>query len=231
MRIRITMAATAAAGLLSLSAVPATAAAGDAPAPDGAGQACTDVKLSGSLPAPPAGMAVRQQVTIGADCKPQLGPARLVAAVGADTGGGAGAAAADAKAAGTRQLKSWSEMYDCCNIRMTGLYTTSTWDTDGNRVTTAATEARQEWNREPWDAGWSLESSSKNADCLTDCAVSHNEAHAEFSYKGVFDTSGDWYANKHHSYVDLNADGTASCSFDVELKHSFIGWNLQRGCS
>ncbi|MEV5605212.1 hypothetical protein AB0L33_27615 [Streptomyces sp. NPDC052299] len=227
MRIRFIMTAVAAAGLLSLSAVPATAAAGDAGQPaDGTGQECASVRLSGSLPAPPPGMAVEQRVTIGTDCAPHLGPARLVAAAGTD--------AADrtvAPAAGVRQLESWSEMYDCCNIRMTGLYTTSSWEADGHRVVTASTTARQEWNREPWDAGWSLESSGKTADCVSDCAASHNEARAAFSYKGIFDATGDWYANEHRSFVDLNADGTASCRFEVDLKHTFVGWNLRRGCS
>ncbi|MCX5203688.1 hypothetical protein OG897_19800 [Streptomyces sp. NBC_00237] len=227
MRNRIIIVTAAASGLFGLSALPAAAAPGGAaPATARAGQVCTNVQLSGALPAPPAGLAVQQEVTIGADCKPRLGAVRLVPATGARAVPRAAAAGA-----ATRQVKSWSEMYDCCNIRMTGLSTTSTWNTEGNRITTAATEARQEWNREPWNAGWSLKSSSKTADCLTDCTVSRNEAHAEFSYKGIFDTTGDWYANKHHSYVDLKADGTASCRFDVELKHSFVGWNLQRGCA
>ncbi|UYQ64842.1 hypothetical protein [Streptomyces peucetius] len=239
MRNRIALAAAAAAGLFSLTAVPASAAPADGtptgPAATGAGEACADVKLSGALPVPPPGMAVRQQVTIGPDCTPVLGPARLVSKAGpkteaAATSAAAGSTAAGAVTSGTRQVRSRSEMYDCCNIRMTGLYTTSSWDADGTTVTAVSTDATQEWNREPWNAGWSLESSGKSTDCLTDCAVSHNEAHAEFSYQGLFDPSGDWYANTHHSYVTLNADGTASCRFDVELKHSFIGWNWQRGC-
>ncbi|MEU0088943.1 hypothetical protein [Streptomyces sp. NPDC006274] len=238
MRNRITLAIALAAGLLSLTVAPAAAAPlGGATADAGSGRACGDVRLSGTLPAPPPGMTVRQEVTIGEDCTPRLGPARLVPAKtgAADAGGAqgaqrAGTMAATSTATAIRQLRTWSEMYDCCNIRMTGLYTNSTWDTDGGLVTTAATDATQEWNREPWNAGWSLESSAKSADCVTNCAVSRHEAHAEFSYQGVFDPSGGWYANKHHSYVELNADGSASCRFDVELKHSFIGWNWQRGC-
>jgi hypothetical protein len=138
--------------------------------------------------------------------------------------------AARTVASASRQVRSWSEMYDCCNIRMTGLYTTSSWDADGTAVTAVSSDATQEWNREPWNAGWSLKSATKSTDCLTGCAVSNNEAHAEFSYQGIFDPTGSWYANTHHSYVTLKADGTASCRFDVELKHSFIGWNWQRGC-
>lgn len=244
MRNRITLAAAVAAGLFSLTAAPASAAPADgtpAGPATGAGQACKDVKLSGALPVPPPGMAVRQQVTIGPDCTPLLGPARLVPKAGPATNAATAGAAttatttaarttAGAVTSGTRQVRSWSEMYDCCNIRMTGLYTTSSWNADGTAVTAVTTDATQEWNREPWNAGWSLESSRKSADCLFDCAVSHNEAHAEFSYQGIFDPSGAWYANTHHSYVTLKADGTASCRFDVELKHSFIGWNWQRGC-
>ncbi|MGW7357560.1 hypothetical protein ACWGI0_13235 [Streptomyces sp. NPDC054802] len=232
MRIRITLAAAAAAGLFSLTAVPASAAPVDG-VPSGSGdrQACTGVKLSGALPVPPPGMAVRQQVTIGPDCEPLLGPARLVPKAGPKTETATtGAAAAGAATSASRQVRSWSEMYDCCNIRMTGLYTTSGWDADGTAVSAVSTDATQQWNREPWNAGWSLESAGKSTDCLAGCAVSNSEAHAEFSYRGIFDPSGAWYANTHHSYVALKADGTASCRFDVELKHSFIGWNWQRGC-
>ena len=78
-------------------------------------------------------------------------------------------------------------MYDCCNIRMTGLYTASSWDTANGRVTTAGTMATQEWNREPWDAGWSLTSQTAKDDCVTDCAEVDSEAHADFAYQGVFD--------------------------------------------
>ncbi|MFJ3928184.1 hypothetical protein [Streptomyces sp. NPDC090022] len=239
MRNRTTLAAVLAAGALTLTFTATTAATASA-APTGAaggpsGRAatsCGDVRLTGELPAPPAGMAVRQQVTIGEDCRPVLGEVTYVpAGDGAAAKSAAAPTTVAAAAAGTtRQFKSWNEMFDCCNIRMTGLYTTSQWTTEGNRVTSATTEATQAWNREPWNAGWNLKSATKSTDCATDCAVSRTEAHADFTYKGIFDPSGDWYANTHHSYVDLNADGTATCRFDVSLRHTFIGWNWQRGC-
>ncbi|MFJ5811529.1 hypothetical protein [Streptomyces sp. NPDC093093] len=226
MRKRLTLAAVLAAGVLALTAGSATAAGTAAPS-GSSGQACGEVRLTGSLPAPPAGMAVRQQVTIGADCSPRLGEVRLVPIAGTP----ATAATAAPAAAGTaRRFTSWNEMYDCCNIRMTGLYTSSQWTTDGGRITTAATEVTQAWNREPWNAGWSLKSATKSTDCAADCAVSRTEAHADFTYKGIFDVSGKTYANTHHSSVDLNADGSATCRFDVSLRNTFIGWNWQRGC-
>ncbi|MET9606997.1 hypothetical protein ABZZ17_18250 [Streptomyces sp. NPDC006512] len=241
MRNRTTLAAALATGVLTL-ALTATTTAATAAGNTGAsgGRAdreatpCGAVRLTGELPAPPAGMAVRQQVTIGEDCRPVLGevtlvPARESAAAKSAAAPATGAAAATAAGA-TRQFKSWNEMFDCCNIRMTGLYTTSQWTSDGNRVTAASTEVTQQWNREPWNAGWSLKSAAKNTDCATDCDVSRTEAHADFTYKGIFDPSGGWYANTHHSAVDLKADGTATCSFDVSLRHTFIGWNWQRGC-
>ncbi|MFD0279804.1 hypothetical protein ACFVHB_38750 [Kitasatospora sp. NPDC127111] len=234
MRNRIALAAALAAGTLALTAAPATAAdavVADATAGPGAGRSCGGLRLTGALPAPPAGTAVQQRVSIGADCRPVFGEVTLVPAEGAPAAKGVAAAAAAAAAAPTtRQFTSWNEMFDCCNIRMTGLYTTSSWTGDGTRITTADTTATQQWNREPWNAGWSLKSATKNSDCTADCAASHNEAHAEFTYKGIFDVTGAWYANTHHSYVDLAADGTATCRFDVELRHTFIGWNWQRGC-
>ncbi|MFB6563746.1 hypothetical protein ACFCYH_33480 [Streptomyces sp. NPDC056400] len=238
MRNRNTLAAVLAAGMLSLTLMAGTAtAASTADAPGGrtdqTGTSCGELRLTGELPAPPAGMAVQQQVTIGEDCRPVLGEVTFVPAregAAAKTAAAPAGVAAGTTAGTPRQFKSWNEMFDCCNIRMTGLYTTSQWTTDGGRVTTAATEATQQWNREPWNAGWNLKSTAKNTDCAADCAASRTEAHADFTYKGIFDVTGNWYANTHHSYVDLNADGTASCRFDVQLRHTFIGWNWQRGC-
>ncbi|WP_330330517.1 hypothetical protein OHS33_12760 [Streptomyces sp. NBC_00536] len=222
---RIATVVTASAGLLALMGGTAVAAPADTSAPAPADRKCEGVKLSGSLPLPPAGMAVQQQVTIGEDCKPVLGEVRYVPATGQSAKNAVAAApAATAEAAGSRTVRSWNEMYDCCNIRMTGLYTNSTWDTVGGQVTNAASTARQEWNREPWNAGWSLKSSSATGDA-------NYAAHADFTYKGIFDLSGDRYANSHHTYVKLNGDGTSTCTFDVELKSTFIGWNWQRGCA
>ncbi|MEU9305147.1 hypothetical protein [Streptomyces sp. NPDC048269] len=233
MRNRITLAAVLAVVALSLTAVPAAAAGTSATPASPDARACGEVRLTGSLPAPPAGMAVQQQITIGTDCKPRLGETRLVpvASEGVSKTAGSASVASAADAGTVRQFKSWNEMYDCCNIRMTGLYTTSQWTTDSGRITTAATDATQAWNREPWNAGWSLKSATKNTDCSGDCGVSRTEAHADFTYKGIFDISGNVYANTHHSSVDLNADGTATCRFDVSLRNTFIGWNWQRGCA
>ncbi|MFI2509116.1 hypothetical protein [Streptomyces sp. NPDC018972] len=217
-------AVTAAVGLLSVLGGTASAApVADRDTP----RSCGSVRLAGSLPVPPAGMSVRQTVTIGEDCEPRLGPVRHVpasAAAGSPARTGATAASA------SRQVRSWNEMYDCCNIRMTGLYSTATWSTADGRIDSAATTATQEWNREPWNAGWSLKSATDKQDCATDCSVVNHEAHADFTYQGVFDPTGEWYANTHHSSVKLNADATAECTFDVELRHTFVGWNWQRGC-
>ncbi|MFI2761980.1 hypothetical protein ACH5A3_24450 [Streptomyces echinatus] len=223
--VSVLAAAVALVGVFGGSAVAET---GEGSGEAQAAKSCANVKLSGSLPAPPAGMAVQQQVTIGDDCKPELGPVRYVpAGSAAKAGKGARTGAA---AAGAHQLRTWNEMFDCCNIRMTGLYTTATWDTASGHVVNAATQARQEWNREPWNAGWSLLSSSKKDDCTADCAVVNSEAHASFTYAGIFDPFGTVYANTHHSSVRIDAGSGAVCRFDVELKQTFIGWNWRRGC-
>ncbi|MFF8945254.1 hypothetical protein ACF1A5_23820 [Streptomyces sp. NPDC014864] len=257
---------------LSLAAAPASAAThGGVGGGERTGRSCGALRLAGSLPAPPAGMAVQQEVSIGADCAPRLGAVRLVPldrsaaagrartatgpasatvngaaagdarkAAGAGTAGagtagagtaGAGTAGAGTAVSGPHRIAGWNEMYDCCNIRMTGLYTTSEWTTEDGRVVSAATGATQRWNREPWDAGWSLKSAGRDTDCAADCPVSRTEAHADFTYRGVFDVTGVRYANTHHSSVELGADGRATCRFDVELRHTFIGWNWRRGCA
>ncbi|GAB2892046.1 hypothetical protein GCM10027074_70230 [Streptomyces deserti] len=225
MRIRSTCGSVFAAALLSLGAVPASAADHGVRAD----RSCSGLRLTGSLPAPPAGKAVQQEVSIGADCRPRLGQVRLIP-LGASEETARRTATEDTEG-GRHRLSSWNEMYDCCNIRMTGLYVTSEWVTDGGRVVSADPEAGQQWNREPWDAGWSRKSATEGVDCATDCTASRIEAHADFTYRGIFDATGTWYANTHHSYVDLKADGTASCRFEVELRHAFIGWNWRRGCA
>ncbi|WP_125516072.1 hypothetical protein [Streptomyces sp. WAC 01529] len=192
-----------------------------------AAQSCGALKLSGSLPVPPAGMSVQQTVTVGEDCEPELGPVRYARA---STAAKAPARGITAAATTGRQIRSWNEMFDCCNIRMTGLYSKADWSTADGRISKATTSATQEWNREPWNAGWSLKSADQKQDCAADCAVVNQEAHASFTYKGIFDLTGDWYANTHHSYVKLTGDAAPTCTFDVELKHTFVGWNWQRGC-
>ncbi|MEU9993565.1 hypothetical protein AB0E10_43890 [Streptomyces sp. NPDC048045] len=229
MRTRFALSAVLAAAVLT-AAAPTALAAGDDARP--AARSCGTLRLTGSLPVPPAGMAVQQDVSIGADCTPRPGAVRLVPVDRAKGAAPARRATAAATATdGAHHISSWNEMYDCCNIRMTGLYTTSDWTTGGGRVVTAATDATEQHNREPWNAGWSLASSAHGADCTADCAASRAEAHADFSYRGIFDVTGNWYANSHHSFVDLGADGTASCRFDVELRHTFAGWNWRHGCA
>ncbi|MCQ6252735.1 hypothetical protein [Streptomyces malaysiensis] len=233
MNSRLSVAAVSAVSLVALMGGTTVATAQES---DPAPKSCDGVRLTGELPAPAPGQAVSGQITIGPDCEPELGsvrrgpasdrPARTAATA---TATAAPTTAAAATVAG-HQLRGWNEMYDCCNIRMTGLYTASSWDTADGRVTTAGTTATQEWNREPWDAGWSLTSQTAKDDCATDCAEVNSEAHADFAYQGVFDPTGDWYDNTHHSYVQLTADGTASCRFDVELRHTFVGWNWRYGC-
>ncbi|MFG2132174.1 hypothetical protein ACGFNV_30785 [Streptomyces sp. NPDC048751] len=220
---RFASATLAAVGLVSVLGGTATAA--PATGQDTA-QSCGTVKLSGALPVPPAGMSVQQTVTIGEDCEPQAGPVRYVPVSAAAKSGAPAVAAAST----SRRIRSWNEMYDCCNIRMTGLYTTADWSAADGRISKATTTATQQWNREPWDAGWSLKSAADKQDCATGCSVVNHEAAADFTYKGVFDPTGDWYANAHRSQVKLAADATATCTFDVELKHTFVGWNWQRGC-
>ncbi|MCZ4123386.1 hypothetical protein [Streptomyces sp. H39-S7] len=220
MRNRIVLAPAAAMAMLTVLTGTATASPSDTAPAAGSGRSasiCTDVRLSGSLPVPPAGMSAQQEVSVGADCVPHLGAVRLLPAP-------ARSAVRTAATTG-RQVRSWSEMYDCCNILMTALYTTTTWDTVDNQVSNAVTEVSTHNNREPWNAGWSVKTSGKTE------AGAKVTAHAEFGYQGIFDATGAWYANTHDTAVQLNGDGTAACQFDIVLRHTFIGWNSVRGCS
>ncbi|MFF4393562.1 hypothetical protein ACFY0G_43675 [Streptomyces sp. NPDC001552] len=223
---RMLFAAAAAMAVLAGTAAPATASASGTGTGTGQqGTTCTDVKLPGTLPVPPPGMSAQQDVSIGADCAPVLGQVRFVPVALADRARSFAVAGADAPTG--RQVRSWSEMYDCCKILMTALYTTSTWDTVNGQVTRPVTEVSHAANREPWNAGWSLTTSHKSEQDSGALVT----AHAEFGYRGIFDIGGKWYANTHDTTVQLNGDGTASCTFDITLRHTFIGWNSVRGCS
>lgn len=207
----------------SAAAVPAPTPVPDAPSGTAqAGEACGEFRVTGALPAPPAGMTVRQEVSVGEDCEPRLGPVRFVPAPDGQR---------RHTAADRRELRTWSEMYDCCGILMTALYTTSTWTNADGQVRDVTTTTRHHHNREPWDAGWTLTGTSQSGDCPGDCPGARAAAHAEFGYRGIFDPTGDWYANTHDSAVRLNSDGTTSCRLDVTLRHTFVGWHWERGCA
>jgi hypothetical protein len=190
-------------------------AAASASTPD---QSCGALRLTGSLPAPPAGKAVRQSVTIGPDCQVITGPAKVVAASPA------------ARTAAAAPFHTYSQMYDCCGIVMTALYTDSTATTAGGQVTSSSSTRSTHNNREPWNAGWSLVSATGSGGCAGACPAAEYNHHAEFSYQGIFDATGNWYYNVHDSKVVLNGDGTARCEQSVTLRHSFIGWNWVHGC-
>ncbi|MET8151295.1 hypothetical protein ACIBSW_31760 [Actinoplanes sp. NPDC049668] len=202
MRPEITILLTVATGLV--------VAAGPADAAPAAAEECGAVLLTSELPAPPAGRIARQAVTIGANCQVVRGPVEFVAAP-----------AAKAFSA-TATYRTSSEMYDCCRILMTALYTDST---------VGSTTMSTHHNREPWNAGWSVTATSSNGGCQAECGAATYASHAEFSYRGIFDPTGTYYANVHDTSVVLNGDGSATCTQAVRLRHSFIGWNWQHTCA
>ncbi|MEV4642298.1 hypothetical protein AB0J80_33610 [Actinoplanes sp. NPDC049548] len=155
---------------------------------------CGQLSITDALPVLPGGRPARRSVAVGEDCRITYG--RVVAG----EGGG---------------YRTTSEMYDCCGILMTALTTrtdatTSTYDTHVNR--------------EPWDAGWSVESVTRTGGPTV-------TTHAEFAYRGIFDPTGHWYHNTHDTSVTIAADGTATCRQSVTLRHTFIGWHWEHSCS
>ncbi|MEU7903371.1 hypothetical protein [Actinoplanes sp. NPDC049118] len=196
-------------------AAPMATATGTRPA----GEDCGAVRLTSDLPAPPVGRSARQTVTIGANCQVVRGPVEFVSTPAVN--------ALDA----TATYHTSSEMYDCCRILMTALYTDSTVSTAGGLVTGSSTTISTRHNREPWNAGWSVASTSNKGGCPAECAAASHTGHAEFSYRGIFDPTGHYYANIHDTSVVLNGDGSATCTETVDLRHSFIGWNWQHTCA
>ncbi|MCU7728359.1 hypothetical protein ODJ79_32000 [Actinoplanes sp. KI2] len=188
------------------------------------GSACPEVRLTADLPAPPLGATVRQSVTIGDDCAAHLGPVEVVPAART-------AARSLAAGAAPRTFHSFSQMYDCCNILMTALYSDHTWSTGDGLVQAADSRVSTHVNREPWDAGWTVRESTGSGGCTGACPAATFTAHADFTYRGIFDVTGTWYANTHDSSVVLAGDGTATCRHTVDLRHTFIGWHWEHGCS
>ncbi|MDG4810771.1 hypothetical protein O7634_28785 [Micromonospora sp. WMMD1120] len=180
-------------------------------------QPCGAMQLTGNLPAPRPGTAVRQSISIGADCQVVTGPAQVVATP-------------NSRARLAAAYHTYSEMYDCCGIVMSALYTDSTSSTAGGAVTSSSTSFSTHVNREPWNAGWSVRTATSTGGCVTACPSATYDHHAEFSYQGIFDATGEWYYNIHDSRVVLNGDETATCQQTVNLRHTFIGWNWVHGC-
>jgi hypothetical protein len=215
MRRTITALLTAAA--VVILAAPAASASAPAAAPEPP-RTCGAIRLTGDLPVPPPGLVARRSVTVGADCRVVEGPVRLVAAP-----------ATKARLAAATYHTS-SEMYDCCGIVMSALYTDSTAATAGGQVTSSSTAISTHVNREPWNAGWSVQTATSAGGCAAACPSAEYTHHAEFSYQGIFDPTGNWYYNVHDSAVVLNGDGTATCRQSVTLRHSFVGWNWAHTC-
>ncbi|MFI7601517.1 hypothetical protein [Actinoplanes sp. NPDC049681] len=173
------------------------AGAAPAAASERAPRDCGQLRITDTLPVPADGQQARRDVVVGADCRLRYESVE-VAPVAAD-----------------RSYRTSSEMYDCCNILMTSLTTrtdaeSSTYDTHVNR--------------EPWDAGWTVE----NVTRTTGSTVS---THAEFGYRGIFDPTGRWYHNVHDTSVTVAPDGTMTCRQSVTLRHTFIGWHWEHSCS
>ena len=200
-----------------LAGIGAVLAAAAAPAPATAAPAtartCENVRLDGTLPAPPPGLRYQQEVTLGADCTVRTGP---VVAVAAEA---------------TGHVHSSSEMYDCCGILMTALYSDSSWTTADGQVTGATVGTATAAHAEGGGNGWKLVTVGTTGGCPAACPSAAYQHHAEFSYKGFFDSSGTWYHNAHDTSVTLRGDGTYGCSFSVTLRHTFLGWHHVRGCS
>jgi hypothetical protein len=216
MRRTLTALLTAAAVIL-LAGAPA--AAGADPGPPA--RSCGALRLTSDLPAPPPGSAVTQSVRIDDHCHVVTGPIRYTPV----------AAEARRRAARPDTFHTYSQMYDCCGILMTALYTDSTATTSGGVVTSSETAVSTHNNREPWNAGWSVVSATSTGGCPAACAAATYAHQAELSYQGIFDVTGWWYHNEHRSAVVLAGDGTATCQQDVTLRHGFIGWHWEHGCA
>jgi hypothetical protein len=177
------------------------------------------VRIDGALPSPPAGSAVRQTVTIDEQCAVRFGPVEFGPAV-------VRVAVADE----VHTARAYSEMYDCCNILMTALSSTHASRTAGGRITSAGHDVGTRVNREPWGGGWTAQVVTSDGGCTLPCGQARYTSHAEFSYQGLFDVTGTWYANTHDSWVTVAGDGTVTCGHSVNLRHTFIGWRWVRGC-
>ncbi|ROP34122.1 hypothetical protein [Couchioplanes caeruleus] len=187
-------AALALAGLLAAPASPASASGPT-------GQGCGQLRIDDSLPMPSAGHHARRSVVVDGNCQVTYGRVEIAKVAGI--------------MAEPRAYRTFSDMYDCCNILMTSLTTktdaaSSTYDTHVNR--------------EPWNAGWTVQDVARTAGATVG-------TRAEFGYRGIFDPTGRWYHNTHETFVTVAADGTATCRQSVVLRHAFIGWHWEHGCS
>jgi hypothetical protein len=80
--------------------------------------------------APPPGLEARQVITLDEACVVRTGPVEFVHA---DRG------AVHLAAGAGRHLRAYSEMYDCCRILMSALYSDTNWSVVGGTVTAEST--------------------------------------------------------------------------------------------
>jgi hypothetical protein len=206
---------------LWLVALPASASTSSARVAGAQRPECGALSFGAALPAPPAGRAVRQVVTVDEACDLHTGPVEFIAAE---------PPTARLSDTASRQVRAYSEMYDCCRILMSALYSDTTWSTAGGMVNAVESRPSTDMNTTHLGGGWSLEAVSSSGGCANTCVSAEYKQYAEFSYQGVFDPTGRWYYNRHESAVVVHGDGTATCEQRVTLRHTFVGWNWIHGC-
>ena len=210
-------------------------------------RSCGDKTIEGSLPLV-RGKVFVADVTIQADCTISVAPTRELTTTEIKAAAKETARAQHSNARrplhpiGDRgpvdvdpEYHMDSHIWDCCNIVMTQLHTDLTWTTNGSTITG--------WNAGGWTtnhpegwpscgSGWQLVNSFLIQYAGgTGSSFIEVQAHAEWSYAGVFDCGGTLYYNVFNNYVYGWGSGGGSCYFSYSLRNTHSGWHLQAYCN
>lgn len=228
--------ATLAVAIIVLALTPASVAA-----EGGGGKECGPGEAGGKIPTPPAGSATVVEGHLNDNCKFVVDRTRTTGMSEAPgpsdtslgTEGDVSATSGVTAAAIVQSHRSvTTRMWDCCGILLTEARLDLWWNWDGRIVTARWVQLAESHHRELTGGGWWVSAwwLGKTAGCVG-CASIAYEGVVDFSYQGIFDSSGTRYKNQHINRLTGKGTGGWACSWQISWRNSFAGWHTQAWCA
>lgn len=217
------------------------------------GKMCPGGVLDIILPEPPAGMVSTMDVTLDDNCQPVFGPVKLIpqsqlalrntdnsvtgklATLSESLPGREKSSRVTALAgSGSRCFHADLTLRDPIGIALNWVYADVCWSWNGSVVTSYSNNggwgAHAEYT--PAGPGWTGLNAynNKTAGCVGCGSVSFRQ-HTEFSYRGVFDASGNLYYNTIDVYETINGSGSRTCAYTLVYRNWFSGWFTTNACT
>lgn len=214
---------------------------------------CANVRLTGILPRPhDKTRATQQTITLDANCHVVAGsvqeiPISAITSLPSTTatrrlpdvtnqGTNDLVKQVGTLATFTNQIHSKNEVWDCCGVMLTGLYSSDAWSGDWTRITSYNVQGSTAWHTESNGfPGWYLVKKSSTGGCTLPCSSANFHQHAEWGYQGFFDTTGSAFYNILDNYQMLNGNSSSSCTFNLYARRWFsagtpLSWQWVKTC-